>query len=137
MKYTIFSIDNHTDWHTSAKFMRYVDEITAMNKVKGNFIQCVGSWENTIEPSFICRTDDFLNYLLPSGYLDNQSCVLQVSECNKQYAQLLSIPDLVPHYIGSLKCVPKEEALKHSAWTYRPDINQYWITVKENPDRYQ
>lgn len=134
MKYTIFSIDNPTDWHQMAKFMRYVDERMAMGKTKGKFIQCVGSWEGVIEPSFLCRTEDFEEHILKSGYVDKQDCVLQISECNKQYAQLLWLLEGTTEFVGSLKSVDKETALKENGWTYRPDLNTYWVTVKGNPD---
>lgn len=134
MKYTIFSIDNPNDWHNMSRFMRYVDEIMAMRKTKGRFIQCVGSWMGKLEPSFICRTDDFLEHILESGYVEDQECVLQVSECNKQYAQLWYLDDDKKESLGSLKSVSKQEAETQDGWTYRPDLNIYWIAVKGNPD---
>lgn len=99
----------------------------------GNFIQCVGSWEGKLEPSFICQTRDYEDHIKTSGYVDGQECVLQVSECNKQYAQLL-YPNGTTESLGSLKSVAKDRAMEEAGWTYRPDLNTYWITVSGNPD---
>lgn len=134
MKYTIFVIDNHTSLRVMARFLRFVDELRAMGKTNGKVLQCVGSWGGVLEPSFICRTDDFEKHFKDSGYLDQQGCFLQVSECNKQYAQLL-FPDGSTEFVGSLQDVSKEEAMKHDGWTYRPDLNTYWVVVQGNPDR--
>ena len=133
MKYTIFSIDNHTDLHVMSKFLRFVDTLRAMDKTKGKFIQCVGSWEGELEPSFLCNTEDYEAHIKDSGYVNGQECVMQVSECNKQYAQLL-YPSGVAAFLGSLKSVGKDRAMKEHGWTYRPDLNTYWITVEGNPD---
>lgn len=134
MKYTIFSIDNPNDWHTMAKFMRHVDSLRALSKLKGEVIQCVGMWEGRLEPSFLCRTDDFEDHVRSKGWCDNQEAVLQVSECNKQYAQFLWLETGHTEFAGSLKSVSKDTALKENGFTYRPDLDTYWVLVSGNPD---
>ena len=133
MKYTIFSIDNVTDWRVMSRFMRFVDELQAMGKMKGKAIQCVGMWEGALEPSFLCRTDDYLEHIDGSGYVDKQDAIMQVSECNKQYAQLVWHTG-ERESIGSLKSVSKDEAWQQEGFTYRPDLDIYWIAVEGNPD---
>lgn len=137
MKYTIFSIDNHTDLRTMARFLRYLDELRAMNKLSGNVVQCIGSWEGKLEPSFLCRSDDWFKFIAHSTYVEGQECVMQVSECNKQYAQLVYNHGgdwMDTWFLGSLKDVDKEGAMMHKGWTYRPDLNTYWVVVTGNPD---
>ena len=133
MKYTIFSIDNVNDIHTLAKFTRYMDEHRAMGKLKGGIKVCIGSYKGELEQSFTMLTSDFQSFVKTSGYVANQESILEVSECNKQYADLV-FSDGTRESIGSLKDVTKEEAMKHEAWTYRPDLNKYWVAVQGNPD---
>jgi hypothetical protein len=105
-----------------------------MQKLDGNVVQCIGSYKGALEVSFIMLTSDFETYVKPYGFVDNQESVLRVSECNKQYADL-EFSDGSRKNVGSLRDVTKEEALAQEAWTYRPDTQQYWITVEGNPDR--
>jgi hypothetical protein len=133
MKYVIFSIDNVTNTHAQAKFLRHIDTARAMQKMKGNMIHCIGSYKGEIEPSYLMLWDDFKEHVIGMGFVENQESILRVSECNKQYAELV-YSDQTRESVGSLKDVSKDEAMKHDAWTYRPDLNMYWITVKGNPD---
>lgn len=127
MKYTIFSIDNPTDWHQMAKFMRYVDTIRVLQKLKGNIIQCIGSWENKLEHSFICLSEDFEKFIIDSKYVDNQEYVLLVSQNKKQFAYLKNLKTEEITSIGRLRQVSKKEALSLPCWTYRPDLDLYYV----------
>lgn len=128
MKYVIFSTDDQSPFAVQA-FNSHV----ANAETKGHILPCVGSYKGETEWSWICREDDFKNVVIPTGAIQNQESVLEVSECNKQYAVLV-YRDGTREGVGSLKSVDREEALRHDAWTYRPDIDTYWITVKGNPD---
>lgn len=134
MKYTIFSIDKWYEVHQIAKFLRHVDTLSALQKLQGRVIPCVGSYEGVLEVSYICRSDDFDTHILNSGYVSGQESFVRLSECNKQYAELEYQHTGVRKSLGSLKSVDKDTAMKETAWTYRPDLNTYWITVKGNPD---
>lgn len=133
MKYTIFSIDEVNNLHKLAKFTRHIDTQVAMGNLSGSVVTCIGSYKGEIEQSFMMLTADYETHVKPHGFTDKQESVLLVSECNKQYADLL-FSNGSRLSIGSLKCVTKEEAMKQEAWTYRPDINQYWVAVDGNPD---
>lgn len=133
MKYTIFSVDNHTNLRKYARFLRYVSELEAMDKLSGNVIPCISSYEGKLEPSFLCLTKDYEEFFKNHTSLKEQECVMQISECNKRYAQLV-YPDGSTFHLGCLKDVPAEEAKKKWEWTYRPDMDTYWIAVKGNPD---
>lgn len=140
MKYTIFSIDDEQDASTRIGFRL----MFAMSDARGNLIECRGSYKGKTENAFMCRSDDFDAFVWGTGWVDEQESVLRVSECNKQYARLdyadFSNPVVDEHNpvrsegIGSLKSVSEEEAMQHAAWTYRPDLNIYWIAVEGNPD---
>lgn len=134
-KYTIFSIDNVHDIRALAKFTHHIDVLQAMGKLRGQVKTCVGSYKGQLETSFLMRSDDFVDHVQGSVYITGQESILRVSECNKQYATLVYLADDSTEFIGSLKCVDKDTALAQDAWTYRPDVDQYWITVKGNPDR--
>lgn len=125
MTYVIFSIDNVTDTHTLAKFLRHFDTQVAMNKAKGYLMPCIGSYNSKLEQSFICRTDDYLDYVEPYGAVANQECVLWVDSdgcfsCDPEMNE-------EPIYLGELREVSKKKAMKSEGWTYRPDMDVYWV----------
>jgi len=141
MKYTIFSIDGEADRNTVATF---VMEFKLADKTTGNLVPCEGSYKGVQETSFICLTSDFNNWVLRSGYVLNQESVLRVSECNKKYTTLEYLDKtFYPNpekcrdvFLGCMKSVTKEEAYKQDAWTYRADLDQYFIAVAGNNDHY-
>lgn len=133
MKYVIFSIDNQHD-----AFWRGV--LAGMFKgAKGNLVPCVGSYEGETEFSWLCLREDFDNLIAGTDLIAEQESIMAISECNKQYARLEFLGTNgyakgAIQSLGSLKPVSKEEAMQHAGWTYRPDIDIYWIAVKGNPD---
>ncbi len=46
--YALFSIDNVTDTHTLAKFLRHFDTQVAMSRTKGYLVQCIGSYKGKL-----------------------------------------------------------------------------------------
>lgn len=125
LKYTIFSIDNFTDLHTLAKFLRLVDEARAMDKMVGTVKPLIGSYEGKLEYSFIMRTDDFHTIVANSGYVANQESVMQVSECNQKYCQLV-YPDGETEYLGRLRETGDMLPEYDEDFSYRPDTNTYF-----------
>lgn len=128
MNYVIFSIDNVTDIHTLAKFLRYMDSLRASQQTTGQMVQCIGCSEGKLEVSFIVNEKDFYGIVLPSGYVQNQDSFLIVfnTPTGSTFAYL--------HYKDGqetspvrLKEVSKEVALQSSGWTYRPDLDVYWV----------
>ena len=126
MKYTIFSIDNVSDWHTVSKFMRHIDTLASMGKTKGNFIQCIGKWKDSLESSFLCLTEDFVAHVKPFGYVDKQECVMQVSGEGRMRCQLVWADGSIES-IGHLHSYKSVEGLNAEGWTYRPDLGLYWV----------
>lgn len=136
-RYTIFSIDREYDEDVREAFEVFFEDTVG---TVSRLVRCVGSYKGILETSWICSTNDFNNFIWGTKWVANQESVLLVSACNKQYASLMfsdfskkdaSVDTLS---LGSLKSVDAEEAMKHDAWTYRPDLGIYWIAVKGNPD---
>jgi len=136
-EYVIFAIDNDDDVHTNAKFLRYVDEREVMGKTKGKMKLCIGSYKGKLERSYIMRWDDFMEHIAESGYVDNQESILILRDgyYGKVYATLkfnndeskfpnVGYDDL---FLGEFKSIPSNEAQYEEAWTYRPDLDTYYV----------
>lgn len=130
--YVIFAIDNDADLHTNAKFLRHVDEQRAMMKMNGTMQLCIGSYKGKLERSYIMRWDDFMSHVADSGYIDQQESVLVLRDgaYGKTYASLQFNADTVGDdelHLGVLKPVTAYNAMLEDAWTYRPDLDQYYV----------
>jgi len=125
--YVIFSIDDVNDVHKLSKFLHHVSVLDAMQKTKGKLKVCIGSYKGEMEQSFIMHEDDFHHV---SAYVKGQESFLYVRDGHKGvvYADLhYNDGETVP--LGQIKAVSKDEAMQQDAWTYRPDMNVYWVTV--------
>ena len=141
-EYVIFAIDNDNDLHTNAKFLRYMDEREVMGKTKGKMKLCIGSYKGKLERSYIVRWDDFMEHIAESGYVDNQESVLILRDgyYGVTYATLkfnsaynTDWPAEFPNvgyddlFLGAFKSIPANEAQYEEAWTYRPDLDTYYV----------
>ena len=141
-EYVIFAIDNDGDLHTNAKFLRYVDERVAMQKMKGTMKLCIGSYKGKLERSYIVRWDDFMEHIADSGYVDNQESILILRDgyYGVTYATLkfnsayntdwpAEFPNVGSNdlFLGVFKAIPANEAMYEEAWTYRPDLDTYYV----------
>ena len=125
--YVVFSIDDVNDVHKLSKFLHHVSVLEAMQKTKGRMQVCIGSYKGMLEQSFIMHEEDFHHV---SAYVKNQESFLYLSDGHKGvvYAELrYSNGETVQ--LGQVKAVSKDEAMQHDAWTYRPDMNIYWVAV--------
>lgn len=130
-KYCIFSIDDQSPLGRN-QFIGWFKGMAQAGLLTGELIPLIGYYKGQTEYSYICHTKNMYE-IVAAGFIDGQESVMLVSECNKQYARL-AYSDGRTEGIGSLKSVNAEEALKHEAWTYRPDMDVYWIAVDGNPD---
>ena len=134
MNYVIFSIDNVHEVHTLAKFTHTVDVHRVMQRMQGEMKICVGAYKGALETSFIMTERDFASFIEAGEYMQNQESVLLVEDGHKgeMYASLWylnrGLRDGEHVSLGLLKSVDKSVALVQDAWTYRPDLNIYWIT---------
>jgi hypothetical protein len=144
-EYVVFAIDNDNDLHTNARFLRYVDERRALQKMDGTMQLCIGSYLGQMERSYIVTFSDFIEHIMDSGYVDLQESVMVLRDgyYGKVYATLkfnnhgYDVEDgSNDMFLGILKAVDKDEAMANDGWTYRPDHNQYYVveSINEHED---
>ena len=129
--YVIFSIDNEDDPRVRRKFEGDFEDSVLTGS---NLIKLIGAYKGETENAYLARVADFDAFVKPMGFVANQESILRVSECNKRYAVLEYLADGTQQDLGCLKDVPEAEAKAQEAWSYRPDIDVYWIAIKGNPD---
>ena len=106
----------------------------------GTLIPCVGSYRGVQEASYICSADAFERVFLYdthgfNEFIRDQESFLYITQDNKQTATLHYKNGFdTKEFIGFMKSVDERTAKKQDAWTYRPDVDTYWIAVKDNPD---
>ena len=124
----IFAIDNNTDVHAVAKFMRHIDTCRAMNTLKGSFTQCIGYWDGILEPSYMMDKVDYDKLVLPLGFTQGQDCVLVVPGDTRQPCHL-EFPNDDPLVVGRMVEISKDEAKTANAWTFVQSTGKYFTTV--------
>jgi hypothetical protein len=128
--FIIFSIDDVSDVHTQAKFLRHIDTLRSMGKMQGKVVPCIGMYKGELEPSYLVSAEDFFEFIaVPDGYVSGQESFLQidVGHRGQQVASLLYL-DTGLTTLGRIKSVSKDVAMSHDAWTYRMDTNTYFVT---------
>ena len=127
--YVIFSIDNVHDVHALAQFSHHLDMKRAMQKLSGNVVLAIGSYKGVMEQSFILLRDDFDLVVRGSDWIKNQESVLHVEDGYKGvvYGALEYLATGTTEHIGVMREVSQTEAMLHDGWTYRPDLNKYFI----------
>jgi len=132
MAYVIFSIDNVTDVHTLAKFLRHMDTQKALGKMEGKMKTLIGSYLGVMEYSFLCNEADFNNHVATMGFTSGQESILKLTDTSngrtskRTFASLVySSGDIAK--LGEFKVVSKDDALSKDGWTYDPTNNQYFI----------
>ena len=116
----VFAIDNNTDTHVVAKFLRHVDTLRAMGTI-APIVQCIGNWENVLEVSYMMDLKDFDKHVLSYGFTREQECILVVAGDTRQPCHL-RFPD------GSTKSVGPMVEIDGPIgnWTYVPATNKYF-----------
>jgi len=125
----IFAIDNNTDFHTVAKFMRHIDTARAMDTLKGGVVMATGYWEGELEASYIMDEVDYRKLVEPLGFTKDQACILHVPADTRQPCTLEYGEGLPNKTVGAMREVSKGEALEGNAWTYVQETNKYFSTV--------
>ena len=123
----IFAIDNDTNVHTVAKFMRHIDTARAMNTMKGAFIPCIGCYDGELESSYMMDERDYRRIVEPLGFTADQDCIMHVPAHPRQPCTL-EYPTGGTQSIGAMREVTALEALGLTAWTYVIETNTYWTT---------
>lgn len=127
-KYVIFSVDNADNLHSLSKAMRYLDTVQAMD-IGTTIINCVGMCEGKFEVPFICTLDVFNKHVKDCPFVQDQATYLLVEDGHKRIYGSLYTWDGTKFHSGVIEEVSAEEAMSHDGWTYRPDIDKYWVLV--------
>lgn len=132
MEYVVFAIDQGTETHSVAKFLRHIDTQRAMGNMKGNMVHAIGSWkgniEQRLEPSYILCRKDYEEFVVPLGYTSGQESVMVTSQDTRQPARLLSAD--LSEYITTMlpvREVSAEDAMQAVGWTYNLKTNKYFV----------
>ena len=127
MDYVIFAIDNNTDVHTVAKFMRLIDTKRVMGEMSGDMVQCIGNWEGILETSYIMRKDDYTSIVLPAGYTNEQEAVMIAPSSRNQPATIWAA-DLSEMFtaLNRVREITAEEATPDVAWTFNMTTGKYF-----------
>ena len=121
----IFSIDNGHNLRTRKKFLKWVDNLIATEKV-AYCSPCIGYWEGYLECSYMVRAHEFMRYIKDSGWVDNQTCFLHVPGEVRQPCTLI-YQDNSRSVLGTMCEVEKKELHKYNAWTYVEETGKYYV----------
>lgn len=125
METVVFSIDNVTDLHCLAKFLRWIDTNKALGKLTGDMKVCFGCYKGVIEQSFVMLRVDFDKYVRSQGWVDGQESFLMVPSDDRQPCTL-AFSDGRVDVLGRLTEVSPAVVHRLNGWTYRPDLNLYF-----------
>lgn len=102
--HVIFAIDNDKDFHTVAKFTRFLDTQRALGKLRYTPKIGIGSFEGVLEQSYMMCYNDYYEFVAESGYVDNQYCVLVLNPLNPRssaHQGTLDYSDGTSEYLGT------------------------------------
>ena len=127
----IFAIDNNTDTHAVAKFLRHIDTCRAMNTLKGRFVHCIGCYNGVMEPSYMMDERDYRQLVERVNYTARQESILHVPGDARQPCTLEFLSGEPHATLGAMREVSAAEAMQCSSWTYVQATNKYFTTEKE------
>ena len=118
-----------TDDPNKARFLRHMDELRVMGKLEGKLISCIGSFNGTLELSYLMTCNDYINHVLPFSYTKGQESVLYVKDMTA-YLVFNYKFSRSPIELGPLVQVTHDKAMSCKSWTHRLDTGQYWTTER-------
>ena len=124
----IFAIDNDEDLHTSAKFLRYLDTLKALGKLKGNVSLGIGSYLGVLERSYMMRAVDFDKHVAHTIYLRGQESVLRVPGDTRQPCVLQTAKGSTLN-VGRMRVCRGNGIPNVNDWTYMG--GKYWVCESE------
>ena len=128
MEYVVFAIDQGTETHSAAKFLRHIDTQRAMGKMHGNMVHAIGSWKGKLEPSYMLCMKDYKEFVVPLGYASGQESVMVTSKDTRQPARLLSAD--LSKYIATMlpvREVSAKDAMQAVGWAYNLETKKYFV----------
>jgi hypothetical protein len=92
-------------------------------------VLAIGSYKGVMEQSFILLRDDFDLVVRGTDWIKDQESVLHVGDGYKGvvYGALEYLETGTTEHIGVMREVSQTEAMLHDGWTYRPNLNKYFI----------
>lgn len=121
----IFAIDKSHDVHTQAKFLRYVDGLRAMGKLLGGVSQCIGSYNGTLERSYMMLLVDFDKHIRNSGFVSEQESYLHVPGDTRQPCVLEYQSSGVREALGPIEEL--SDGYSGMNWTYVEVTGKYYV----------
>lgn len=122
----IFAIDASYSVHEQAKFLRYVDGLRAMGKLVGGVTQCIGSYNGTLERSYMMLLVDFDQYIRYQGFVDAQESFLHVPGDTRQPCVLEYQASGVREALDVMSKTPMALS-HHRSWTYVEETGAYYV----------
>ena len=120
--HVIFSFDNPFEIHTAAKLYRFLDTKRACGYLNYAPKLAMGSYKGYIEPAVMMDYNDYVRYVISSGFVDNQESVLILNPRNPRTGTLQgTLADIKCNNIevlGTWNEVTKSEALMSEAYTF-------------------
>ena len=123
----IFSIDDSHDGHQQAKFLRYIDTLRVMGKLRGMFALCIGCYRGDMERSYMMLAMDYEKHIPKSGYVDNQESILRVPGDVRQPCCLEYLDGSNSVLLSSMKRVHSNEIHLYDGWTYVEKTGAYYV----------
>ena len=121
----IFAIDKSDEVHTQAKFLRHVDTLRAMGKLRGVFASCIGCYKGDMERSYMMLMSDFNEHIRRSGYVDKQESFLRIPGDVRQPC-VLEYQDGQADVLGPMVSLHASEAHMFDGWTYVEKTGRYY-----------
>lgn len=121
----IFAIDNGHDIHQQAKFLRLVDTLRAMNKLKGSVVSCIGMYHGTLERSYMMLSVDYETHIAHTSFVQAQESVLYVPGDTRQPCTLRYSSGST-EALGTMSKIDYGEAVERDSWTYIEETGKYY-----------
>lgn len=121
MTKVVFSIDDWSNLRQLSKFLKLIETQRVMGKLKGDFKILQGCYKGELEIAFMAEADDFKDYVLRYGWVDQQESILIIEEDNKATLEYRSKPT---EDLGTWTNVSEKE--KGESYTYDPKNKTWW-----------
>ena len=107
--------------------------VSYMQPLGINYKVLFGFYKGEYEVSYMVRKADYNIYL--QFLTDTQECIMLVGPCDardRRPATLLWFSDGIFEDIGKIRSVSHEVAMESDAWSYDPQMHQFFVAKKES-----
>ena len=122
----IFSVDNPADPYDLGKALSLLVQMKATLKID-MLVNCIGSYEGYLEPSFMVYAKDFDEHIRGMFFLDGQESIMRIPGDPRQECTLEYLLDGRIEPIGQLKSIPSPKR-SNDAWTYVLSTGRYFTS---------